>query len=134
MKEPILSLLKSDNFLKNIDFTIVRVEPGLLELSLPLGQSLLRPGEIMNGGAIMTVLDAAGGLCVMTYGDVANEVTINMNTNFLRAVRKGPLTVTAKITKRGRNITFSKIELLDGDGKLCAEATGSWFIVKPEDL
>lgn len=134
MKEPILSLLRSDNFLKNIDFSINRVEPGLLELSLPLEQKLLRPGELMNGGAVMTVLDAAGGLVVMTYGDVANEVTVNMNTNFLRAVRKGPLTVLARVTKRGRNITFSRIELFDGDGKLCAEATGSWFIVKPEDL
>lgn len=134
MKEAILNLLKSDNFLADIDFTINRAEPGLLELSLPLEEKLLRPGELMNGGAVMTVLDAAGGLSVMTYGDVANEVTINMTTNFLRAVRKGPLTVIAKVTKRGRNITFSRIELLDGDQKLCAEATGSWFIVKPEAL
>lgn len=134
MKEAILNLLKSDNFLANIDFTINRADPGLLELSLPLDQKLMRPGELMNGGAIMTVLDAAGGLCVMTYGDVANEVTVNMNTNFLRAVKNGPLTVIANVTKRGRNITFCKIELWDGDQKLCAEATGSWFIVKPEDL
>jgi uncharacterized protein (TIGR00369 family) len=134
MKDAILNILKSDNFLSGMDFSIQNAEPGLLELSLPLDQKLLRPGDFMNGGAVMTVLDAAGGLSVMTYGDVANEVTINMSTNFLRAVRKGPLTVIAKVTKRGRNITFSKIELLDGDRKLCAEATGSWFIVKPEDL
>ena len=134
MKEPILNLLKSDNFLSNMDFSINRVEPGLLELSLPLEEKLLRPGELMNGGAAMTVLDAAGGLCVMTYGDVANEVTVNMNTNFLRAVRKGPLTVLAQVTKRGKNITFCRIELFDADRKLCAEATGSWYIVKAEDL
>ncbi len=134
MKEAILNILNSDNFLSNMNFTIENAEPGTLELSLPLDEKLLRPGDIMNGGAIMTVLDAAGGLCVMTYGDVANEVTISMNTNFLRAVRKGPLTVIAKVTKRGRNITFSKIDLFDGDRKLCAEATGSWFIVKSGDL
>ena len=134
MKEAILNLLKSDNFLANIDFTVENTEPGRLDLSLPLDKKLMRPGDFMNGGAVMTVLDAAGGLCVMTYGDVANEVTVNMNTNFLRVVKKGPLKVTAQVTKRGRNITFCKIDLHDGDGKLCAEATGSWFIVRPEDI
>ncbi len=134
MKEAILNLLKSDNFLTNFDFAVESAEPGHLELSVPLDEKLMRPGDFMNGGAVMTVLDAAGGLCVMTFGDVANEVTINMNTNFLRAVKKGPLKITAQVTKRGRKIIFCKIELHDGDRKLCAEATGSWLIIKPGDI
>ena len=97
MKEAILNLLKSDNFLANFDFAVESAEPGHLGLSVPLDEKLMRPGDFMNGGAVMTVLDAAGGLCVMTFGDVANEVTINMNTNFLRAVKKGPLKITAQV-------------------------------------
>lgn len=130
MKEAILDILKSDSYLAGIDFSVVTAEPGILEFSIPLNQNLMRPGGFMNGGAIMTVMDAAGGLCVMTYGDVTNEVTVNMNTSFYHSVRVGPVKVRAKITKRGRNITFSKIKLYDGEGKLCAEATGSWYLTK----
>lgn len=130
MKEAILELIKADNFLSGIDFAVTSAEPGILELSLPLAKNLLRPGDFMNGGAIMTVLDAAGGLCVMTYGDVSNEVTISMNTSFYRPVMSGPVKVRAEVTKRGRNVTFSTIRLYDGQEKLCAEAMGSWYVVK----
>lgn len=133
MKDAILDILKADNYLAGIDFSVITAEPGLLEFSIPLNKNLLRPGDFMNGGAIMTVLDAAGGLCVMTYGDVLNEVTVNMNTSFFHAVKSGPIKVRAKIIKRGRNITFSKIKLYDAEGKLCAEATGSWYVTRVDD-
>lgn len=132
MRDAILELLRSDNYLSGIEFSILQAEPGILELSVPLKERLLRPGDLMNGGAIMTVMDAAGGLVVMTYGDVVNEVTVSMNTSFYRAVRKGPIRVRAKVTKRGRNITFSRIKLFDGEDRLCAEATGSWFLTRVE--
>lgn len=133
MREAIHELLRSDSFLSGIDFTVTIAEPGILEFSVPLTKNLLRPGEFMNGGAIMTVMDAAGGLCVMTYGDVSNEVTINMNTSFYRPVMTGPIRVRAEVVKRGRNVTFSEIKLYDGGGKLCAGATGSWYVMKGEE-
>ncbi len=133
MKESIQEFLKMDNYLGDMDFTVKRADPGVLEMSLPLKERLLRPGGIMNGGAIMTVLDAAGGLSVMTYGDVGNEVTISMNTNFYRGVSEGPIEVKATVTKRGRNITFSRIELRDRSGQLCAEATGSWYVKRIDE-
>ncbi len=133
MKESIQDFLKMDNYLGDLEITVLKADPGFLELSLPLNEKLLRPGGIMNGGAIMTVLDAAGGLVVMTFGDVGNEVTISMNTNFYRGVSEGPLNVKATVTKRGRNITFSRIELRDRNMEICAEATGSWYVKRIDE-
>lgn len=133
MKESIQDFLGMDNFLKNLGMVVVKVEPGFLELSVPFTQHVTRPGGIMNGGAIMTVLDAAGGLVAMTYGDIGNEVTISMTTNFLRGASDGPFKVVAITTKRGKNITFCRIEMTDSKGNLCAEATGSWYVRRIDD-
>lgn len=128
MKESIQEFLGMDNYLSNLNITVLSAEPGILEFSMPLTEKIMRPGGIMNGGAIMTALDAAGGLVAMTFGDVGNEVTISMNTNFMNGVSEGPVNVKATVTKRGKNITFSRIELRDQKGTLCAEATGSWYV------
>lgn len=133
MKESIQGFLGMDKYLGGMDMKVITADPGILEMTLPLTENLMRPGGIMNGGAIMTVLDAAGGLVAMTYGDVGNEVTINMNTNFYRGVSEGPLNVKATVIKRGKTITFSRIELADATGTVCAEATGSWYVKRLDD-
>ncbi len=133
MKESIQEILRMDNYLGDLNIRVENAEPGMLEFSMPFSDKVMRPGGIMNGGAIMTVLDAAGGLVAMTYGDVGNEVTINMNTNFMRGVSEGPVRVKATVTKRGKNITFSRIEMRDPRGNLCAEATGSWYVKRIDD-
>lgn len=133
MKESIQEFLGMDNYLSDLKIKVENAQPGILEFSLPLTEKVMRPGGIMNGGAIMTVLDAAGGLVAMTYGDVGNEVTINMNTNFMVGVSDGPVSVKATVTKRGKNITFSRIEMRDPKGTLCAEATGSWYVRRIDD-
>lgn len=128
MIETMAEFIKMDNYLSRLNIKVTAAEPGYVEFSVPLDQDILRPGGFMNGGAMMTVMDAAGGLSVMSYGDVVNEVTVNMNTNFLHSVKQGPIKVSAKVTKRGKTISFSKIKLYDGQSRLCAEATGSWFL------
>ncbi len=128
MKEQLTQILKMDNFLKNFDVDIVEAVPGFLKLRFPLKDNLLRPGEIMNGGAIMSILDAAGGLSVMTYGDALDEFTVNMTTNFLVPVRSGPVVATSRVAKGGNRIYFVKMKLYDGKGNLCAYATGNWLI------
>jgi len=128
MKEQLAQILQLDNFLKNFNIDIVEAFPGFLKLKLSLGKNLLRPGNIMNGGAIMSILDAAGGLSVMTYGDAIDEFTVNMTTNFLLPVRDGPVIATSKVEKGGKTIYFVKMKLYDGKGNLCAYATGNWMI------
>ena len=45
---------------------------------MPLQENILRTGGIMHGGAIMTLLDAAGGLSILTLGNLVNQVTITL--------------------------------------------------------
>lgn len=133
MKEQLSEILKLDNFLKNFDIDIVEAVQGFLKLKFPLERNLLRPGGIMNGGAIMSIMDAAGGLAVMTYGEAIDELTVNMTVNFLRPVKEGPVTATSRVAKGGKKIYFVKMKLYDGKGNLCAYATGNWLIRRLEN-
>jgi uncharacterized protein (TIGR00369 family) len=67
-------------------------------------------------------------MAVFTLVEGSNQVTVNLNTNFIRKIDKGPLKVTADVVRKGRNIAFARMEITDAEGKLCADATGSWYI------
>jgi uncharacterized protein (TIGR00369 family) len=83
-----------------------------------------------GGGAIMSLLDTAGGLSIVTRGNLVNQVTLNLNTDFMRPVSSGPVTITGKVTREGKSIVFCEMEIRDGQDTLCARGTGSWFVFR----
>ncbi|HLH85484.1 MAG TPA: PaaI family thioesterase [Thermoplasmataceae archaeon] len=130
MEKLLQDILNADRFLFQFHITVTRAEPGFLELSLPVSENLMRPGDIMNGGAIMAVMDAAGGLCSLTTGDVANEVTVSLTCSFLRPVPGGMVHVAVKLLKRGGSLDFCRIEMTDERGEILAEANGVWKVTR----
>jgi len=127
------SVISMDGFLKGFNIKVKSVEEGKLELLVELTPDVMRVGDIMNGGAVMAICDAAGGLVMFSSKGVINEVTINMSTNFLRPIRKGPVLFRSVASKIGKNIGFSNVDVMDGDGIICAQATGSWNLYR-EDI
>ncbi|WP_393970940.1 PaaI family thioesterase [Oxyplasma meridianum] len=123
-------VISMDGFLKGFSIKVKSVEEGKLELLVELTPHIMRSGGIMNGGAVMAICDAAGGLVMFSGQDVVNEVTINMSTNFLRPISKGPVLFRSIALKIGRHIGFSNIDVLDGNGMICAQATGSWNLYR----
>lgn len=131
MIELIQQIIMSDPFLSNIKgIEISDSGEGMIEIIVPLHENIQRTGGIMHGGAIMTLLDTAGGLSIITLGNLVNQVTINLNTNFIRPVSSGPVRVKSEVVKSGKNISFCNLELRDGKGNVCATASGSWFVFR----
>jgi uncharacterized protein (TIGR00369 family) len=64
---------------------------------------------------IVAISQALGGFQPMT--------TVSLTTSFLRPVKAGDVLVTATILRRGRNLIFGEIELVDETGALAAHAT-----------
>ena len=87
--EDLKKIFAMDGFLKNIEFEVSYIREGSIEISVPLRENLMRIGNIMNGGAIMAISDAVGGLTVLTYGSVINQVTVNFSTEFIRPIGIG---------------------------------------------
>lgn len=128
MIQEISQILKMDNYLSNLEIKVTNASAGYVEFSVPVTRYMMRIGDIVNGGATMTLLDAAGGMAVFTLGHGTNQVTISLTSNFLKRIEHGPLKVIGKVTKKGKKVTFARMEIYDAKDDLCAEGTGSWYI------
>src|SRR5690349_4407575 len=78
-------------------------------------------GNVLHGGAIMTLADSIGAVCAfLNLPDGTTTATTSSNTVFLRAVRAGAVTATARPVHVGRTSIVVVTELRDDDGRLVA--------------
>ncbi|MCL5874654.1 MAG: PaaI family thioesterase [Candidatus Thermoplasmatota archaeon] len=120
-------LINRDPFVNYIGIKTRILGEGSAESTLNLENKHMRLGNIVNGGVICSLVDIAGGTAVLSLSK-KNQVTTNLDVNFLNPLSKSPARAVGKVIRKGRNICVVKIEVFDGEDKLCAYATGSWFI------
>ena len=128
--EEITKLLKMDGFLKNFTIEVKEASNGRFVIEMPLEEKVMRIGGIMNGGAIMALCDLVGGLSILTKDDVMNQVTINIDVNFLRPIAKGPVRAVGESVRIGKTIGYSEMVIYDGNGEECAKGSGNWFLFR----
>ena len=128
--EEITKLLKMDGFLKNFTIEVREASNGRFVIEMPLEEKVMRIGGIMNGGAIMALCDLVGGLSILTKDDVINQVTINIDVNFLRPIAKGPVKAVGESVRIGKTIGYSEMVIYDGNGEECAKGSGNWFLFR----
>lgn len=77
-----------------------------------------------HGGLVLTMLDLALSAAARSNLDGESTVmTIDMQASFLAPAR-GRLLAKGRTVRAGRSIIFAEGDLFDGDGALCARATG----------
>lgn len=81
-------------------------------------------GGALHGGTLMALADAVGGACAfLNLPDGAGTSTISSSTVFLRAVRTGTVTATARCLHAGRSTVAVRTVLTDDAGRTVAETT-----------
>ena len=92
---------------------------------LPFQARLCTAGEILHGGALMSLADAAGAYCAFLNlpEGAAGTATIESKTNFFRAVRDGHVDATSRPLHIGRTTIVVETDLHDADGKHVARVT-----------
>jgi uncharacterized protein (TIGR00369 family) len=81
-------------------------------------------GGAIHGGALMTLADSVGAVCAfLGLPEGAGTATTSSTTHFLRAVREGRVTATARPVHRGRSQIVVRTDLVDGSGRLVATVT-----------
>jgi 1,4-dihydroxy-2-naphthoyl-CoA hydrolase len=84
-----------------------------------VGAHLYQPAGIVNGGVYCTVIETVVSTAGTVWiGDRGHVVGVNNNTDFLRAVRTGTLTVTATPVHRGRTQQLWQAEIRDEQDRL----------------
>jgi len=81
-------------------------------------------GGALHGGALMAFADSVGAVCAfLNLPPGASTSTTSSNTVFLRGVRSGRVTATARPLHVGRSTIAVLTELRDADGRLVAQVT-----------
>jgi uncharacterized protein (TIGR00369 family) len=124
------SFLKSESGLFSAaGFSVRKVGDGYAELEFPFSQHIARHGGIVHGGIISFALDNAGGIAVMTKNTGIDQVTLELKINFLEPLMKEPYTARGTVIRHGRTTSVAEAEVRDRDGKLCAKALGTWYMI-----
>ena len=99
-------------------------EGGTCVITFEPADFLFNPQGTLHGGVVATVMDIAmGHLLARAAGP---GTTLEMKTQYLKAVRAGRLTCTGRFLRRGKGISFLASELVDDQGDLVAHATATW--------
>ena len=97
---------------------------------LPYDESRTTGGGALHGGALMTLADSAGALCAfLNLPEGASTSTTSSATVFLRGVRSGAVTATARPLHVGRSTIAVVTELRDEQGRLVAQVTQSQAVL-----
>jgi len=87
-------------------------------------------GGVIHGGALMALADSVGAVCAfLGLPAGAGTATTSSTTHFLRAVREGRVTATARPVHRGRSQVVVRTDLTDASGRLVATVTQSQAVL-----
>ncbi|RDI69159.1 PaaI family thioesterase [Nocardia pseudobrasiliensis] len=88
-------------------------------------ESLCTLGGVLHGGVLMSLADATAAVCAYLNLPEGKQgtTTVESKTNFLRAVRSGFATATARPLHTGRSFIVVETEIRDDTDKLVAKVT-----------
>lgn len=97
---------------------------------LEAGSDHLRPGGVVSGPVLMTLVDTAmyASLLGKLGLAAAAAVTSSLEVHFLRRADPGRLVVSCRLLKVGRRLAVGAVELHGPDGGLVAFATVTYAL------
>ena len=113
------------------------VDVGHVVLSLPMRPALgTRRANVMHGGAIASLIDAAAGAAVLTLreegdGTWTGQATLDMNVTFLNAATTG-IVAEATVLRYSRSLAFVAIDVRDDQGALLAVGRATYSIMRQQ--
>ena len=121
-------------FVEMLGFELLRFEPGVAEIAVPLRDELTNSWGVAHGGVTMTLLDVAMAHAARAPGDdgvaeTSGVVTVEMKTSFMRPAL-GRIVASGKRLHRTASMAFCEGSLVDAEGQLVAHATGTFKYLK----
>jgi uncharacterized protein (TIGR00369 family) len=106
--------------MQNLGVKLLRVEPGLCEVSMAHSERVSQQQGGFHGGAMGTLADIAGGYAALTVAPPEAEVTtVEYKINFLTSFMGGELRAIGRVVKAGKRIivTTAEVTHVDASGK-----------------
>jgi uncharacterized protein (TIGR00369 family) len=109
---------------------------GWVRLRVPVRDELRNAaGAPVHGGVLATLVDAAIGGALGTYGSASSggvdQATLDLNVSFVGAARGDALLAEGRIIRRGRTIAFGETRVTDLGGTLVALGRATYMLLPP---
>ena len=118
---------------KLLPFTLLRPEPGKIELRATPDERILNLTKTVHGGWIMMMLDTAMSLAALTtLGQGEVGPTHETSVKFVRPIGAdaGQLRVVAQVLSRGRSVITLEGKIEDTRQRVLAHGTSTCLIVR----
>ena len=113
-----------------LEFVNIDAERGTIEIKFEARPEFLNPAGNVQGGFLAAMLDdTMGPALIATLDDGEFAPTVNLNVQFHRPAKVGPLRGVGRVVLRGREICQLSGELSQND-KIVATATATAIIRK----
>ena len=97
-----------------------RVEPGVIEITLPYRGDLAQQHGYLHAGIVTTIADSACGYAAYSLMPPKSEVlSVEFKVNLLRPAKGEMFSATAQVVKSGRTLTVVRADVfaLDHSGR-----------------
>jgi uncharacterized protein (TIGR00369 family) len=101
--------------------------------TIDAGPDHMNPNGVVHGAVLFALVDTAMGKATMSVIDEPDTycASIEVSLRFIRPALAGPLTATASVIKRGRNVIHLESRVTGEAGALVASSAGSFAILRP---
>jgi 1,4-dihydroxy-2-naphthoyl-CoA hydrolase len=95
-----------------------------VDATLEWAAELCTAGGVLHGGVLMSLADAAGGVCAfLNLPPGATTVTIESKTNFLGIIREGTVLARSRPLHVGKTTIVLETDVFDATGRRVARTT-----------
>ena len=95
-----------------------------VDATLEWAPELCTAGGVLHGGVLMSLADAAGGVCAfLNLPEGASTSTIESKTNFLGAIREGTVLARSRPLHVGKTTIVVETDVFDASGRRVARTT-----------
>ena len=120
----------SSRFAQWMGLSLVALGEGTSEVRLDLEPHHFNPGGIVHGGVLATLLDGCIGLALRTkLGMDKDHVTVDLNVQYISAMRAGALIGRGKAVRVGDRVSHGEAELTSQDGRLIAKGSATFLVI-----
>ena len=99
-----------------IGAVLTRVEPGIIEITLPYRADLAQQHGYLHAGIVTTIADSACGYAAYTLMPPNTEVlSVEFKVNLLRPAKGELFLASAEVVKSGRTLTVVRADVFSLD-------------------
>jgi uncharacterized protein (TIGR00369 family) len=129
--QELLARIAAD-FVKRLNLRVTAVTAGEVALLMPVTEELVHGGGVLCGQAMLAAADTAMLLALVAQmGEFKPVTTVQLQTSFLRPVPRGTpqVTVTGRILRHGKTLSYGEVDISTPDGKLAAHTTTTYALL-----